>query len=203
MISNIVLWLVILWFVFRYYSIPKKDRMYSTIVPASYLISSPNRTEIQKNVECAAFSSAFVLRHFGMESEGDQLYPTYPRKLLDGTVYPKAITVFFKRLGYSCTYLHGNINTLRQHISRGVPVILFIRVHADRRFLHFVPVVGYDETHFYLAESLDFKRNCEEPLYNRKISVSELESLWKPWLPFSRRSYIVIEPKLNSLDKSA
>lgn len=172
--------------------------MYTTVVPASYLISVPNRTEIQKNVECAAFSSAFVLRHFGIESEGDQLYRRYPRKLLDGTVYPKAITVFFKRLGYPSTYFHGNINTLRQQISRGVPVILFIRVHADRRFLHFVPVVGYDETHFYLADSLDFKRNCEEPLYNRKVSVSELKSLWNTWLPFSRHSYIVIEPKLNS-----
>lgn len=203
MIFNIILWLAIIWLIYRYYSLPKKDDMYSVKIPSTYFISSPNRTEVQKNVECAAFSSAYVLRHFGIESEGDELYRRYPRKLLDGTFYPKAIIVFFKKLGYSATYLRGNVTTLRKQISRGVPVILLIRVHSDRRFLHFVPVVGYDETHFYLAESLDFKRNCDEVQYNRKISVNELESLWNTWLPFSRNSYIVIEPKPDSLDKSA
>ncbi|WP_434750889.1 hypothetical protein [Paenibacillus amylolyticus] len=95
------------------------------------------------------------------------------------------------------------MNTLRKQISRGVPVILFIRVHADRRFLHFVPVIGYDEAHFYLAESLALKRNCDEVHYNRKMCVNELESLWNTWLPFSHHSYIVIEPQPDSLTKSA
>lgn len=203
MISNIVLWLAIIWFIYRYYSLPKKDYMHNENVPDTYCISSLNRTEVQNNVECAAFSSAYVLRHFGIQSDGEQLYQTYPRKLLDGTFYPKAITVFFKKLGFPATYLKGSVTTLRKQISRGVPVILFIKVHPNRRFLHFVPVVGYDEHHFFLAESLDFKRNCDEAQYNRKISVSELESLWKTWLPFSRNSYIVIEPKPDSVDKSA
>ncbi|MGO4530215.1 C39 family peptidase [Paenibacillus sp. 2TAF8] len=203
MIFNIILWLAIIWLIFRYYSLPKKDDMYNVKVSSTYFIQAPNKTEVQKNVECAAFSSAYVLRHFGIESEGNELYRTYPRKLLDGTFYPKAIIVFFKKLGYPAMYLRGNMNTLRKQISRGVPVILFIRVHADRRFLHFVPVVGYDETHFYLAESLDFKRNCDEAQYNRKISIDELESLWNTWLPFSHHSYIVIEPQPDSLDKSA
>lgn len=203
MILNIVLWLVIIWLIYHYFSIPKKDYINSVNTPASFFITSPNRTEVQKNVECAAFSSAFVLRHFGIESDGHQLYRTYPRKLLDGTFYPKAITVFFKKLGYPAAYLRGDVHTLRKQISRGVPVILFIKVHPDKRFQHFVPVVGYDATHFYLAESLDFKRNCDEAHYNRKISVSELESLWKTWLPFSRNSYMVIEPKPDSLGQSA
>ena len=203
MISNIFLWLIVFWLIYRYYSLPKKDDIYSVKVPSTYFIRTPNKTEVQKNVECAAFSSAYVLRHFGMESEGNELYRRYPRKLLDGTFYPKAIIVFFKKLGYPATYLRGNVTTLKRQISRGVPVILFIRVHSDRRFLHFVPVVGYDETHFYLAESLDFKRNCDEVHYNRKMSVTELESLWNTWLPFSRNSYIVIEPQPDSLTKTA
>lgn len=81
-------------------------------------------------------------------------------------------------------YLRGNVNTLKKQISQGVPVILFIRVHPKQRYLHFVPVVGYDETHFYLAESLEHKINCDEEYYNRKISISELNTLWRSWLPF-------------------
>ncbi|WP_339282903.1 C39 family peptidase [Paenibacillus sp. FSL R5-0486] len=194
MFLNVLLWLIILWVISLYFSFPKKDRMYTVNVPSTYYIQSSNRLDIQKNYECAAFSSAFVLRHFGLESNGTKLYETYPRKLLDGTVYPKAVVVFFRKLGYQAMYLRGNVNTLKKQISQGVPVILFIRVHPKQRYLHFVPVVGYDETHFYLAESLDHKINCDEEYYNRKISINELNMLWRSWLPFSQNSYIVVHP---------
>ncbi len=69
MIFNIVIWLAIVWLIFRYYNLPKKDDMNIVKVPTTYLIEAPNKTEVQKNVECAAFSSAYVLRHFGIESE--------------------------------------------------------------------------------------------------------------------------------------
>lgn len=194
MFLNVLLCLIILWVISLYFSFPKKDRMYTVNMPRTYYIQSLNQLDIQKNYECAAFSSAFVLRHFGLESNGTKLYETYPRKLLDGTVYPKAVVVFFRKLGYQAMYLRGNANTLKKQISQGVPVILFIRVHPKQRYLHFVPVVGYDETHFYLAESLDHKINCDEEYYNRKISISELNMLWRSWLPFSQNSYIVVHP---------
>ncbi|KAA8745244.1 hypothetical protein FE296_25425 [Paenibacillus sp. UASWS1643] len=197
MFLNVLLWLTILWVSSIYFSFPKKDRMNTVNVPSTYYIQSSNRLDMQKNYECAAFSSAFVLRHFGLEANGTKLYETYPRKLLDGTVYPKAVVVFFKKLGYRAMYLRGNVNTLKKQISQGVPVILFIRVHPKQRYLHFVPVVGYDETHFYLAESLDHKTNCDEEYYNRKISISELNTLWSSWLPFCQNSYIVVHPVQN------
>ncbi|PQP81742.1 hypothetical protein C0Q44_18825 [Paenibacillus sp. PCH8] len=195
MISNVVLWLIILGVIALYFSFPKKDYMYSVQVPTTYHIQSPNRMDIQNNYECAAFSSAYVLRHFGIESDGPRLYERYPRKLLDGTVYPKAVVVFFRKLGYQATYLRGNVNSLKKRISQGVPVIIFIKVHPKQRYLHFVPVVGYDETHLYLADSLSHTINCDEEHYNRKMSISELEPLWKTWLPFSKNSYIVVDAK--------
>ena len=119
MFLNVLLWLIILWVISLYFSFPKKDRMYTVNVPSTYYIQSSNRLDIQKNYECAAFSSAFVLRHFGLESNGTKLYETYPRKLLDGTVYPKAVVVFFRKLGYQAMYLRGNVNTLKKQISQG------------------------------------------------------------------------------------
>lgn len=94
MFLNVLLWLIILWVISLYFSFPKKDHMYTVNVPSTYYIQSSNRLDIQKNYECAAFSSAFVLRHFGLESNGTKICETYPRKLLDGTVYPKAVVVF-------------------------------------------------------------------------------------------------------------
>ena len=49
-------------------------------IPDSYIIDTPNRTEKQGEFECAAFSSAYVLRHFGMETEGFELYDKIPGK---------------------------------------------------------------------------------------------------------------------------
>ncbi|MDR0269416.1 cysteine peptidase family C39 domain-containing protein [Paenibacillus sp.] len=150
--------------------------------------------DIQDNYECAAFSSAFVLRHFGIEADGNELYKKYPRKLLDGTVSPKGIIVFFKKLGFDVSYYHGNINTLKKQLNQDIPVIVFIRVFPNERYLHFVPVTGYDEKYFYLADSLNHTINCNETYFNRKVLISDLEAVWKTWVPFCKNSYIVIHP---------
>ncbi|WP_422657610.1 cysteine peptidase family C39 domain-containing protein [Paenibacillus sp. EC2-1] len=154
-----------------------------------------NRKDIQKNYECAAFSSAFILRHFGKEADGNELYKKYPRKLLDGTINAKGIIVFFKKLGLDSTYLSGNIDTLKKQITQGIPVILFVRVFPNKRYLHFVPAVGYDEKFIYLVDSLPYTINCNEALYNRKVLISELGAIWKTWIPFCKSSYIVINQK--------
>ena len=53
----------------------------------------PNRTEKQGEFECAAFSSAYVLRHFRIETEGFDLYDKIPDKykMSGGSVYPKDV----------------------------------------------------------------------------------------------------------------
>ncbi|MFJ5765044.1 hypothetical protein ACIP9C_06770 [Lysinibacillus sp. NPDC093210] len=48
--------------------------------PPNYLIQQNNRIDLQKNTECAAFSTAYLLRHFGIEAEGESLYTHFPCK---------------------------------------------------------------------------------------------------------------------------
>ncbi|WP_145408526.1 cysteine peptidase family C39 domain-containing protein [Paenibacillus xylanexedens] len=189
---GLIIVLVVIWY---YYKIPRKDQIDTQAIPRAYCIESNNEMPMQDHYECAAFSSAFVLRHFGVDADGQKLYEKYPRKLLDGTISPKGIIVFFQRLGYDASYLRGDIDTLKKQISLGTPVIMFIRVNPKQRYLHFVPVVGYDETHFYLVDSLSHTINCNEAHYNRKISFRELEGLWRTWLPFCQNSYIVVKHK--------
>jgi len=177
-----------------YHALPKKDAIHATNIPESYLIDTPNRTDLQPKTECAAFSSAYVLRHLGVEADGKELYKGFPRKLLDGTVDPRGILVLFRRMGYKASFYRGNIETLKKRVSLGVPVIAFIKVFPDKRYAHFAPVVGYDREHLYLAESLKHKTNSRESGYNRKLPISELEKLWRT-NPFYKQSYIVIEGK--------
>ena len=65
--------------------------------PADYLIQQGNRLEFQNNTECAAFSTAYVLRHFGMAEEGDALYMNFPSKTRAGNVYPKGIRTVLQK----------------------------------------------------------------------------------------------------------
>ncbi|MFJ7666399.1 cysteine peptidase family C39 domain-containing protein [Lysinibacillus sp. NPDC097195] len=135
---------------------------------------------MQKNRECAAFSTAYVLRHFGYDVDGEALYSHFPSKTKSGNVYPKGIRTVLKNRGFKTHYYKGNIDTLKYEVSKGIPVIVFIKVRKDQRYLHFVPVVGYDKNNFYLAESLNEMVNYPDQnnCYNRKIPIQEFKKLW-------------------------
>ncbi|MFY3790732.1 cysteine peptidase family C39 domain-containing protein [Ureibacillus sp. MALMAid1270] len=147
--------------------------------PESYFIQQKNRIDFQDKLECAAFSTAYLLRHFGIEAEGEALYKHFPSKTKKGTVYPKGIRTLLREKGFKTHYYKGNIDTLKYEVSKGTPVIVFIKVQEEDHDLHFVPVVGYDEEYIYLSESLRHLVNCEDDQgYNRKVPIPEFKKLW-------------------------
>jgi hypothetical protein len=79
--------------------------------------------DIQDNYECAAFSSAYVLRHLGIDSDANKLYQDYPRKLYDGTITRKGILMFFKKLGYDASFCSGNVDSLKAEVNLGIPKV--------------------------------------------------------------------------------
>lgn len=158
-----------------------------------FVIKKPNRIDLQKNYECSAFSSAYFLRHRDIEAQGNKLYETISNKTKDGLVSPKGILNMLSHYGFKAKYCAGNITALKNEVSKGNPVIVMIRVRADENWLHFVPVVGYDEQHIFLAESMADFINCDEPYYNRKIPIKEFKTLWNTSMlkmPLYRNTYI-------------
>lgn len=148
--------------------------------PPNYLINRNNRIDIQNKRECAAFSTAYLLRHFRVEANGNELYINFPSKVKSGNVYPKGIRTVLRKKGFKTNYMKGNINTLKYEVSKGIPVIVFIKVKNDRSNLHFVPVVGYDKEYIYLSESLKHLVNSahDNKCYNRKVPIDEFNKLW-------------------------
>ena len=202
-VKTVILWIIISTIINAYLmSLPipvlrKRD------FPASYLIQQNNRIDFQNNTECAAFSTAYLLRHFGIEAEGGALYKHFPSKTGIGTVYPKGILKVLRKNGFITNYYKGNINTLKCEVSKGNPVIVFIKVQKDRNYLHFVPVVGYDEQHVYLSESLKHLVNChhEDKGYNRKVPINEFKNLWnikRIHMLFYSNTYIAVEGATKS-----
>lgn len=157
-----------------------------SLYPKSYMIDTKNDFDYQPGFECAAFSSAYLLRHYGKEADGLKLFENFPGKLSAGGVKPEGITDFFKSQGYQAEYIvDGTIDGLKSEISKGAPVIVFIHVeepYNNPHNTHYVPIVGYDEDYFYFAESLDYLANCQDQsdlIYNRKTKISKFQKLWK------------------------
>lgn len=158
-----------------------------------FVITKKNRIDIQNGYQCAGFSTAYILRHWSLETDGNRLYEVIPNKMKDGCVYPKGIRNLLSQYGLKATYCAGNIAALKNEVSKGNPVIVMIRTQPDQSGLHYVPVVGYDEQYFFIAESLDGFVNCNEESYNRKIALREFEQLWNTStmkMPFYRNTYI-------------
>ncbi|WP_339194650.1 cysteine peptidase family C39 domain-containing protein [Solibacillus sp. FSL R5-0449] len=199
-INSVVFWLIISLAINTYLMTMPMPVIRKKDFPATYMIQHENRIDFQKGTECAAFSTAYLLRHFGKDAEGEVLYQHFPNKTKTGNVYPKGIRAVLKNKGFKTHYYKGNINSLKYEVSKGTPVIVFIKVKKDLKNLHFVPVVGYDKEFIYLSESLGHLVNDEGELknYNRKVPIEEFKKLWDVkrihMLPYSN-TYIAVEGK--------
>lgn len=159
------------------------------------IIENNNRIDIQTGFKCSAFSIAYVLRHFNIDAKGDDIYEFIPHKMKNGYVYPKGIIDLFKEKGFRVTYCCGNLDTLKHDLENNGPIIVMIRVQKDKNYLHYVPIVGFDENNVYLAESLSELINDTNTLYNRKISNKEFLKLWNTSMirqPLYKNTYFVI-----------
>ena len=150
-------------------------------VPDEFMITKSNRIDMQGEYECSAFSSAYILRHLGKDAEGFNLYDKIPSrfKMANGYVYPKGIIDCLSNNGVNAEYCKGNLGVLKSEVVKGIPVIVLIKIREDKNWLHFVPVVGYDEKYIYIAESYEPLINCNEKFYNRKVEIEKFQKLWK------------------------
>lgn len=165
-----------------------------------FLITQPNRFAYQGNYECSTFSTTYVLRHWDYQrfdrEDPFELYRTASYRISNGAVLPRGIQKICAERGYHAVYCHGSLDALRTEISKGNPVIVLIRTFPDKYYLHYVPVVGYDKDHIYIAESMKILENCDHPHYNRRLTNAEFLQLWNTSMlvmPFYRRTYLTIQ----------
>lgn len=120
----------------------------------SLTTSSASYFEFQGQGGCAGFSSAFLLRHLGIPASGEETFKEVPFTYGGGVAFPKGITGFFKKKGIKMGLYSGNLNALKNEITKGNPVIVVIRSFPHKSYLHFACITAYDEEYFYLADSI-------------------------------------------------
>ncbi len=200
------IFIVVAWTIFNYLVITTivdvvlmggfRFKMAVSSCKEEYFIAKQNRIDIQTGLMCSGYSSAYVLRHFGIEADGKQIYEDMPNRMRSGYTYPKGIKKLFQRYGFRVIYCSGNLKALKRELSKGAPIIVLIRVLPKKNWLHFVPVVGYDKEHIYLAESLSELVNCDNAFYNRKVKNKDFLRLWNTAMliqPFYKNTYYAIE----------
>lgn len=168
------------------------------VTPGAQTVRTPTGSyfEFQQGGGCAGFSSAFVLRHRGVQIGGEEAFKEVPFQMKGGLAFPKGITGFFKKRGIKMTACSGNFAALQNELEKGRPVIVVIRSFVGKSYLHFATVTGYDEEKVYIADSIqswvnvDKDGNAIEPgpdtaptsgesvYYNRTVPLEEFKKLW-------------------------
>ena len=185
-IINIADWMII------GFAIPTRKRRYKK----EYMIKNKNRMDFQKSSECSGFSFAYILRSVGREADGNDMYAQMPGKFKNGAVMPKNLKKLVQMYGFKVTYVKGSLESLKAELCEGNRVIVLIKTRADRAWLHYVPIVGYDEDNVFIAESLEYLVNCQETYYNRSLANREFFKLWDtrmPYMPLYKNTYLIIE----------
>lgn len=193
-INTLIITAIIDWFVIGFPIPVLKRKKYKK----EYILNVPNRIDYQKNTECSGFAAAYVLRSLGVEVEGNDMYVKMPGKFWNGAVLTKNLRKVLRRYGYKVIYKKGNLDTLKSDLCEEKRVIAFLKTRPDKRWLHFVPIVGYDEENIFIAESMKTLENCNETQYNRRLTNNEFLKLWNTrfiYMPFYINTYLVIEPR--------
>lgn len=166
--------------------------------PDSFIIDDDNIFETQVINECSAFSSAYIMRHFGEDKTGLKLYEEFNYKLpFSGYVLPKGILDYFKDSFYQVTMYTGTLETLKTQLTKGTPIIVL--VGSVLNWQHYMTVVGYDSlaNEIYFFDSLrDEDENNNLP-GNRTLSIDYFLSMWDNGLPIFNHLYFTFE-KINN-----
>ena len=168
---------------------PHRDNIQSSNIPAEFhCAENSSYIAYQTDGKCAAYASAYVLRCLGEQADGESLYPDIRRTF--GFVSPGSIVKLFESRGYSAEAYCGDTDTLKQRVSEGIPVIVFVSIPQDT---HYAAVTGYDKEYLYLADSLTENANADGEGYNRRLTYEEFEKVWKTDTVLSDNIYITIK----------
>ena len=161
--------------------------------PASYIIAPNPAPDTQTTFECSGCSSAYLLRFYGEEANGVELFhqSSFPCKHEEGA-FPRCFKVLFEEQhkNFSTAYYTGTTDDLKNAVSQGVPVIVLI---SNGKSLHYVPVVGYDESNFYIQDSVERYRNvANNTAYNRSIDINTFDKMWNIPLESCQRLFVIV-----------
>lgn len=147
--------------------------------------------ELQGKNQCAAYSTAFVLRNTGKKAKGIDVYDEIPFKIpISGYVLPKGIISYLQSQGLKPIIYSGNLSSLKARLVQGnAPVIVL--VGNGLFWQHYMTLVGFDNEkgELYFVDSNKINENAELP-GNRTMTNEYFLKWWSNGLPVFNHVYI-------------
>ena len=153
--------------------------------------------ELQGKNQCAAYSTAFVLRNLGKHAKGIEVYAEIPFKIpISGYVLPKGLISYLKSQGLKPMIYKGDLSSLKARLVQGnAPVIVL--VGNGLFWQHYMTLVGFDNKkgELYFVDSNKVNENEEQP-GNRTMTNDYFLKWWSNGLPIFNHVYITAEETL-------
>lgn len=165
---------------------PKNDHIQNNY-SEQFFIDKHSYFETQGHFQCAGFSTAYLLRSNGIESDGNSIYEAMNHKFYGGYVLPQSIMETLKHNGLNPKLYRGNLDQLKTRLNDGNPIVVLIG--DGIQWQHYVNVVGYDNENIYLFDSLI---SGDSGGYNRVYSNYDFESLWNNGIPYFSNIYFIV-----------
>ena len=156
----------------------------------------PIHTDFEKQGknQCAAYSTAFVLRNSGLQAKGIEVYRKIPFKIpISGYVLPKGVMTYLESQGLKPMIYKGNLSSLKARLIEGdAPVIVL--VGNGLFWQHYMTLVGFDddkgELYFFDSNKAN-DENVELP-GNRTMTRDYFLQMWSNGLPVFNHVYIAV-----------
>lgn len=154
--------------------------------------------ELQGKNQCAAYSTAFVLRNSGKPAKGIEVYAEIPFKIpISGYVLPKGIISYLQAQGLKPMIYKGDLSSLKARLVKGnAPIIVL--VGNGLFWQHYMTLVGFDDDKselYFVDSNKENDENAELP-GNRTMEKDYFLKWWSNGLPVFNHVYITVGEKL-------
>ncbi len=153
--------------------------------------------ELQGKNQCAAYSTAFVLRNSGTQTKGSEVYAEIPFKVpISGYVLPKGVISYLQFQGLKPMIYKGDLSSLKARLVKGkAPVIVL--VGNGLFWQHYMTLVGFDDdkSELYFVDSNKANDENGELPGNRTMTNDYFLKWWSNGLPIFNHVYITVRER--------
>ena len=153
--------------------------------------------ELQGKGQCAAYSTAFVLRNAGEQAKGIEVYAKIPFKLpISGYVLPKGIISYLQSQRLKPMIYKGVLSSLKARlVHENAPIIVL--VGNGLLWQHYMTLVGFDDDKselYFVDSNKGIDENAKLP-GNRTMTNDYFLQWWSNRLPAFNHVYITTGEK--------
>ena len=150
--------------------------------------------ELQGKNQCAAYSTAFVLRNSGKQAKGIEVYAKIPFKIpISGYVLPKGVISYLQSQGLKPMIYKGSLSSLKARLVQGRSPIIVL-VGNGLFWQHYMTLVGFDDdkSELYFVDTNKVNDENAELPGNRTMTNDYFLKWWSNGLPVFNHVYITV-----------